>query len=382
MAIRSRPDSVRIYGESNVLDEARDRIRWVFDEFPNVIANVSGGKDSTVILHLALEVARERGRLPLRVAFIDQEAEWDATIEIIRAWMYHPDVEPYWYQMPIRLFNATSTTEHWLHCWDQERRADWVHDQDPISIKENVYGTDRFHELFAAIIRHDYPDTPTAYLNGLRVEESPVRFMGLTGTATYKWVTWGRVEDRRRHHYAFSPIYDWAYTDVWKAIHEHGWEYNRLYDVMHQYGIPIRKMRVSNVHHETAVQSLFFLQEVEPETYQRIVNRISGIDMAAKMGAGDYFVHDLPFMFDSWRDYRDYLLDHLIEDADWRDRFRKRFAAHDRRFPDAPGMYEAHVQSILTNDFEFEKLQHWEANLHGKVGQSRLEARRRMARAG
>lgn len=69
---------MKVYKKQSVYDAALDRIRYLFDEFPNVIVGFSGGKDSTVVLELALIVAREKNRLPLDVLFIDQEAEWQA----------------------------------------------------------------------------------------------------------------------------------------------------------------------------------------------------------------------------------------------------------------------------------------------------------------
>ncbi|MDD5220711.1 MAG: phosphoadenosine phosphosulfate reductase family protein [Candidatus Bipolaricaulis sp.] len=75
---------MKYYLNKNVYESAIERINWLFDEFENIIVNVSGGKDSTVVYNLSLNIARERNRLPLNVLFIDQEAEWDATIEQIR----------------------------------------------------------------------------------------------------------------------------------------------------------------------------------------------------------------------------------------------------------------------------------------------------------
>jgi NH3-dependent NAD+ synthetase len=57
---------MKILPEKNVFDEALDRIRYLFDEFPNIVVGMSGGKDSTVAFELAMRVTRERGRLPLR----------------------------------------------------------------------------------------------------------------------------------------------------------------------------------------------------------------------------------------------------------------------------------------------------------------------------
>lgn len=46
----------------NVLDAARARMAMVFDRFERVEVSVSGGKDSTVLLHLAQQEGLRRGR--------------------------------------------------------------------------------------------------------------------------------------------------------------------------------------------------------------------------------------------------------------------------------------------------------------------------------
>ncbi len=359
------------YKNQNVFDAAIERIRFVYQEFPEVLVSVSGGKDSTVIFHLALEVARDLGRLPIRVIFIDQEGEWEHTMDVIRSMMYHPDVIPMWYQMPMVLSNATSKTEIWLKCWDPEQRDLWIHEQDPISIKENKYGTDRFKELFPAILDVEFPKTPACYITGLRMEESPGRAIGLTTYATYKWVTWGTAWNKKLQHFSFAPIYDWAYTDVWKAIHSNKWPYNRIYDYLFAYGEHPKTMRVSNLHHETAVQSLFVLQELEPDTYERLVRRLKGVDAAAKFGEKDYWVRELPFMFSSWKEYRDYLLENLLDNdpdpvraKNFKERFRKRFAEDDALYGHIAGdsLTKVQIASILTNDWEFTKLNNFRAS--------------------
>ena len=350
---------MKIYHNQNVLDAALDRIRWVFDEFPNVVVNYSGGKDSTVIFNLALQVAREKGRLPLKVMFLDQEAEWQATIDQVERVMTDPDVEPWWFQMPLKLFNATSTEEHWLQCWDPAAEDRWMRPKwDGPALTENVYGTDRFTELFTNILAHHFPDQKACYLTGVRCEESPSRTLGLTHYPTYKGRTWGKVESHRTEQYSLHPIYDWSYTDVWKAIHEHGWPYNAIYDAQYRYGVKLQNMRVSNVHHETAVHSLFYMQEMEPETYHRLTSRVAGIDAAAKMGTRDYFVYDLPFMFANWREYRDFLLEKLIDNPEWKAGFKATFARMDAIYGEAHGdqLWKVHVNSILTNDWEHIKL--------------------------
>lgn len=371
----------RIYLEQNVYDAALDRIRWLFREFEVVTVGFSGGKDSTVVLNLALQVAEEMGRLPLNVLFIDQEAEWAAVIEYVRAVMHDPRVNPLWLQVPIKLFNATSMTTPWLYCWEPGKP--WIREKEPDSIHENVYGTDRFAHLFTMFMRHERPDTPYCIIAGVRCEESPGRALGLTTHETYKGETWGNANDKRRRHLSFYPIYDWNYGDVWKAIHDHAWPYCSLYDAMYQYGIPTRDMRVSNVHHETAVRTLFYLQEVEPETWEAVTARLAGVNAAGHLRSDFFCPRELPPMFTAWEEYRDYLLEHLIQDPKIRASMAAQFAAHDTRWEgkSKQDLLKTEISAILVNDYHGTKLRnfhasHMASNLHRGRLSGRTEDRR------
>lgn len=50
---------MKYYSKENVYDAALSRIRYLFDEFDNVVVGFSGGKDSTICLQLSLIVAEE-----------------------------------------------------------------------------------------------------------------------------------------------------------------------------------------------------------------------------------------------------------------------------------------------------------------------------------
>ena len=153
---------MKIFLNDNVWDKALERIEYIFDEFDEVIVSFSGGKDSTVIFNLALIVAKKKNRLPLKVLFLDQEAEWQNVVDYVRTVMNMKEVEPYWLQVPIKLFNATSMEKHWLYCWDSEDEENWMRPKEDISIKENVYGTDRFKKLFENFQKYHFPNSSVA----------------------------------------------------------------------------------------------------------------------------------------------------------------------------------------------------------------------------
>lgn len=352
---------MRIHLKQNVFEAALDRIRWLFDEFPNVVVNISGGKDSTVVFHLCMMIAKEKNRLPLSVLFLDQEAEWQGTIDNVREIMENPDVKPYWYQIPFKIQNALSQEDEWLSCWDEDNEDEWMRPKESYAIKENTFGTTRFKELFGKMLSTDFKGVKSVNVCGVRAQESPTRLAGLTNGNTYKGRTWGKVRSKTQEHFDMYPIYDWGYLDVWKAIFDNDWSYNHIYDAQYQHGQPINKMRVSNLNHETAIGALVYMQEAEPETWAKMTKRLKGVDAYTKLGFG-FYAKELPFMFASWKEYRDYLLEHLILNEDWKAAFQKHFDFQAPIFEEKLGdkMFKAQIQSIVTNDWELTKLKGWE----------------------
>jgi Predicted phosphoadenosine phosphosulfate sulfotransferase len=354
---------VIVYLNENVYEAARKRISYVFDNFENVVVAVSGGKDSTVVFNLCMEEAEKRGRLPLGVMWIDQEAEWRGTVEHVKSIMYDERVKPYWLQVPILLMNATShDADNWLHCWRDGE--EWMRDKDPISIKENVYGTEHFYDLFSGFMRVTFPEGGACLVAGMRAEENPVRRLTLTETASYKHITWAKCLGGG--NYTFYPIYDWSLSDVWHAISSNKWKYNSIYDAQYRYGIPMRDMRVSNLNHETAVKNLYYVREAEPETWDALTARMNGIDTTMKIAYEDNFMapKELPFMFKSWREYRDFLLENLVSDDETRKKFESQFERLDKKLVGSQQLMDegmrAEVASILANDHWGTKLKHFE----------------------
>lgn len=353
---------MKIYQKYDVYEAALARINYLFDEFSNRAVSISGGKDSTVILNLALQVAEQRGELPLKVVFLDQEAEWQMVIDYLREQKKDPRIEMYWYQMPIRLSNATSHDENWLQCWEDGK--EWMRPKEPDSIHVNDFGTPSFIDLFPKILDRLFNGQKACFLTGVRAEESPIRRIGLCVAPTYKHITYGKILNKGAQQFNFHPLYDWSYSDIWYAIEHFKWPYCRIYDFMYQSGQNSRDMRVSNLHHETAVWQLLFLQEIEPATWKALTKRLGGINMTRHMDKESQRLPKvLPEAFDSWKEMRDYLTETLVSKEEQRIIFRKKFKEMDRLYAEIKSietMHKAQTRAVIINDYHLVTVQNWE----------------------
>ncbi len=333
-----------LYGRDNVLEAARKRTAWIFDHFESIYISISGGKDSTVIHWLFTQEALRRGRT-INAFFLDQEAEYAGTIELMRKLMAHPAVIPHWYQVPIYMTNATSYTQEFLMAWG--KGEEWIRPHEPNAIT-HIDGDypKRFYEFFPWM--ETRVTEPTAWAIGLRSKESMNRFRAVTRQEGYPGILWS-TKTNSPLSYRFYPIYDWCFGDVFKLISDEGLEYNEVYDRLFRLkGVNVRTMRVSNLIHEKSFDCLTELQEIEPETYERVVRRIQGAHCAARYAneATVYRADERPAQFGSWREYRDYLLE--SSPVARRERFEARFAGQD----DAEYIYQQQCHQLLINDWE------------------------------
>lgn len=336
---------VKTYLESSVLDAARERAAWVFDRFERVNVSVSGGKDSTVLFHLAVDEAERRSR-KVTLFFLDQEAEYEGTISLMRTMMAHSIVTPAWYQVPIRMTNATSYAEDQLHAWGPGEP--WMREKEPSSI-HSIEGDypDRFYPFFEWL-EEKTPDT--AFLVGLRAEEGINRFRAVVKNPGVDGVPWTSRTGNATSFKAY-PLYDWGMGDVWKYITDTRVPYNRIYDLRWAMnGGVYNDNRVSNLIHEMSFRCLPDLAALEPDTYARLVMRLKGVHCAAHhaQGAHLYDVQRLPTGFTTWLAYRTHLLATMPIDAKKRARFEKRFAGQ----PATEPVHHAQCKQLLVNDYE------------------------------
>jgi len=351
---------MKIYLNKTVYEAAIERIAFFYDEFPNVVIGISGGKDSTVLFNLAYLVAKQKKRLPLNVFWIDQEAEWQGTVDMCQWIMTHQDVKPYWYQMPMVITNNASSYERYEYCWDEKQKDKWIHPKHELSIKTNNYNEIRFHKLFKAIMAVEFKGEKACYLAGVRTEECPKRFISLTEKCCYKYITYGSKLTSREEHYTFYPIYDWTFYDIWKAIHQNGWKYNHVYDELYQMGVSFRDMRISNIHHETSIQSLMLIQEIEPDTWDRVVNRMGNVQAIKHLKKCSFVCpSEYPNAFESWVDYAEYLIENIIQESQYKIDLRKRLNKGLSLYTDTEiqkRFVQTVINTILSSDWDWTKL--------------------------
>jgi predicted phosphoadenosine phosphosulfate sulfurtransferase len=277
----------RRYLEQNVLDAARDRIAKVFDDFSRIYVSFSGGKDSTVMLHLAMDEAIKRGRR-VGVLFIDLEGQYSLTIEHVQRCfdLYRDHVDPYWVCLPIHLRNAVSQFEtHWV-CWDKSRENDWIRPLPPMAIAdESEFPFFHFameFEEFVPLFGEWYGGgEATACLVGIRTQESLNRWRTLAThqKRTWKDLKWSTQCGERLFN--FYPIYDWRTEDIWTYTGRTGRPMNRLYDLMSRAGVGIHQQRICQPFGDDQRKGLWLFHLIEPQTWSRIVARVNGANQGA-----------------------------------------------------------------------------------------------------
>jgi len=324
----------------NVYEAALERMDFVFDNFKNIFVSISGGKDSTVLFDIAQKEAVKRGRT-INAYFLDQEAEYGATIELIREMMNRENVIPYWFQVPMYMTNATSYEQDLLYAWGPGE--DWMREKEPLAIKDNPSNTTRFYPFIDWFSNQFGRDT--CFLVGLRSEESLNRYRAVTSNPGVEGIDWS---SNKKGAVSVYPLYDWTFEDIWTYIGKTGCKYNRIYDYMYSKGVNISTFRVSNLIHEKSYKCLTTLQEFEPDTYESLVKRLKGITIAALYGKEMmvYNAKKKPAKFATWMDYRDFLLDTLPTGG--RELFDKRFG----RQGGTESVYRQQVQQLLVNDWE------------------------------
>jgi len=273
----------KIHMSENVHTAALKRLDTVFTNFKKVYVSFSGGKDSSILLHLALAKAKEHGRLPLDVLFIDLEGQYKCTIDHVIEMISHEEIRAHWVCLPLHLRNAVSQINPYWLCWDSAKKDMWIRDMPdhPAVISDPAFfpffrqGME-FEEFIVDYAEWFADGEPAACLVGIRTEESLNRYRTIKSMRKARFEEYNWSTQFTDHVYNFYPIYDWRTRDIWIANGKFNYAYNRLYDLMYMAGVPMRLMRICQPYGDNQRKGLYLFKILEPETWARVVARVEG----------------------------------------------------------------------------------------------------------
>lgn len=262
---------------------AVERISYIIDNFEKFYVSFSGGKDSGLLLNMVIDIAKQRGRLPVNVLIVDFEAQYSRTVEHIYRMASKKEVKAYWVCLPIHLRNAVSQIQpHWL-CWDPDKRDAWVREfpnHSTVINDESYFPFFRrgmeFEEFVPEFGEWFSGGKRTACLVAIRSDESLNRFRTIKNEKkeTYHGKMW--TTKVTEHVWNAYPVYDWRTEDIWIANGRFGYDYNRIYDLMHLAGLTIHQMRLCQPYGDDQRKGLWLFKILEPETWSRVVQRVEG----------------------------------------------------------------------------------------------------------
>ena len=276
------------YLDIDVLEAAKKRIEWTFDNFERVYVSFSAGKDSTCMLHLVMDEAIKRNKV-VGVLLIDLEGQYKKTIEHaekVRE-MYKNNTEWFWVCLPIHLRNAVSVYEPFWKCWDSEAKGNWIRPMPKECISDINYfpffkdGME-FEEFVPMFGEWYSKGKMCACFVGIRSDESLNRYRTIANRykVPYKEKMW--TTKVTEHVFNVYPIYDWKTEDDWIYMGKNPHlPYNKLYDYMYLAGVPISNQRICQPYGDDQRRGLWLFHIIEPETWSRVVARVNGANSGA-----------------------------------------------------------------------------------------------------
>lgn len=280
---------VKIYSDVDVLSASRKRIAETFDSVERIYVAFSGGKDSSVLLHLVMEEAVRRN-VRVAVMFIDFEAQYAETIRHIEEMFefYKGYIDPHWICIPMLLRNAVTNYEPRWTCWDETKKEIWIR-QKPENCKTEadypfaVAGME-FEEFIVLFGEWYGQGKKTAGFIGIRAQESLHRYCAIA-----TWEKRGLTLNNRRwttkivdEVYNIYPIYDWLVQDIWRyhAQYKH-LPHNEIYDKMQMAGVPLSSQRLCQPFGDDQRKGLWLYHILEPATWFKLIARVNGANSGA-----------------------------------------------------------------------------------------------------
>lgn len=277
------------YLDQDVYTATLERMHLLWNRYDLVMASVSGGKDSTFALNLALQVATERCRLPLDVCFIDEECITPETVQYMERLRSRPEINLKWVCLPIKHRNACSRSQPWWYPWLEEDRHKWTREipEWAITIKDVPQfqaGKHVLHDVAPMLYGPEFGTV--AEIRGIRAQESIRRLQSVTKRETDNWICQTPIKG---YFYPTSPIFDANVSDIWAAPHKFGWDFNHTYNILALAGVPPSLQRCTPPFGEEPLQKLWTYSVCWPELWHKMISRVEGAATAGRYALTDLY---------------------------------------------------------------------------------------------
>jgi predicted phosphoadenosine phosphosulfate sulfurtransferase len=262
----------------DVFEAAVNRMVEIYRGGHRVVVSMSGGKDSTASFEVCRIAARATNRLPIEVVMRDDEIMYPGTFEYLERVADDPDVDFTWLVTNWSDGNCYNRGMPFYWAFDPDRPDEWVRPMSPRSIK-SVWPY--MHQMTNRV-RYPPPAGKKLYaVIGIRAAESLMRMRSI-------YAAGGHATAERNGVINVKPIYDWTDRDIWRAIREFGWDYNRAYDYMAALGVPKQRQRVAPpTGLVVSAGALLKFSSTHPDWFMRVERRMGpGLTKYRETGSG------------------------------------------------------------------------------------------------